>query len=222
MSGFSCSYWLVPGIYKEGKLAPATIVDPGTNAHRCFSAQCSRPTYSVIVGLKPTSRWSPCLPCGGPDAIKPLHVVALVPEGTPTHTSSRCSHGYAGIIFCRVLWWLCAVKRFLLIAAVAGGLRYDLVRTNALKNGNYRGITVINAHRRLSRQVMWIPGLATVVGTVYCASVSVKFAIKVPQSVPGGCFSMVLITCAAASYFSGWHHRLPGQAGIHTLPDSPS
>lgn len=89
---------------------------------------------------------------------------------------------------------------FIIIAALAGGLRYDLVRTNALKMAITAALTVIALGVFVLRgQVLWVPGLLLSAGTVVGASVSVKFAISVPQSVlKWVLFAMVLVTCTAA------------------------
>ncbi|MGY8788759.1 MAG: TSUP family transporter, partial [Pseudomonadales bacterium] len=92
---------------------------------------------------------------------------------------------------------------FIIIAALAGGLRYDLVRTNALKMAITAALTVIALAVFIVRgQVLWIPGLVMAVGTVVGAMASVQFAINVPQVVlKWSLFVMVLIACVAA-YFS--------------------
>ena len=89
---------------------------------------------------------------------------------------------------------------FIIIAAVAGGLRYDLVRTNALKMAITAALTAIALGVFIIRgQVMWIPGLVMAVGTVLGATLSVQFAISVPQVVlKWVLFTMVVITCIAA------------------------
>jgi hypothetical protein len=89
---------------------------------------------------------------------------------------------------------------FIILAALAGGLRYDLVRSNALKMAITAALTLIALAVFIVRdQVLWIPGLLLSAGTVVGASMSVKFAISVPQSVlKWFLFVMVLITCTAA------------------------
>ena len=89
---------------------------------------------------------------------------------------------------------------FILIAALAGSLRYDLVRTNALKTvctGVFSGVALIVFAMR--GQVLWVPGLILAVGTVIGAMISVRFAIKVSQNtLKWVLLIMVTITCAAA------------------------
>ena len=92
---------------------------------------------------------------------------------------------------------------FLLIAALAGGLRYDLVRSNALKLVCTAAFSVVALAVFIARdQVLWIPGLVLAAGTVVGASLSVRFAISVPQStLKWLLFVMVSLTCAAALFF---------------------
>lgn len=89
---------------------------------------------------------------------------------------------------------------FVLIAVVAGGLRYDLLRANAFKLLITASLTVIALLVFIVRgQVLWIPGLVLAVGTMLGASVSVRFAIAVPQKVLSRIlFGMILLTCLAA------------------------
>lgn len=89
---------------------------------------------------------------------------------------------------------------FLLIAAVAGGLRYDLLRANAFKLVITSALTVIALAVFIVRgQVLWVPGLVLAIGTMLGASASVRFAIAVPQKVLSQIlFAMILLTCLGA------------------------
>ena len=92
---------------------------------------------------------------------------------------------------------------FILIAALAGGLRYDLVRTNALKTvctAVFSGVALIVF--ALRGQVWWIPGLILAVGSIAGAMISVRFAINVSQNtLKWILFVMVTATCAGAFFF---------------------
>ena len=92
---------------------------------------------------------------------------------------------------------------FILIAALAGGLRYDLVRTNALKMVCTAAFSVVALAVFIVRdQVLWIPGLILAAGTVAGASLSVKFAVSVAQNtLKWLLFVMVTLTCAGALFF---------------------
>ena len=92
---------------------------------------------------------------------------------------------------------------FILIAALAGGLRFDLVRSNALKlvcTGAFSVVALIVFV--LNDQVLWIPGLILGAGTMVGATLSVRFAITVPQStLKWILLVMVSITCGAAWFY---------------------
>jgi hypothetical protein len=92
---------------------------------------------------------------------------------------------------------------FLLIAVLAGMLRYDLVRTNALKLVCTGALSLVAlVIFALADQVLWIPGLILAVGTVAGAVVSVRFAISVSQAtLKWILFIMVTVSCAAAAVF---------------------
>ena len=89
---------------------------------------------------------------------------------------------------------------FILIAALAGGLRYDLVRTNALKvvcTAVFSGVAL--AIFALRGQVWWIPGVVLAVGSVAGAWLSVRFALNVSQNtLKWLLFIMVTASCAGA------------------------
>lgn len=92
---------------------------------------------------------------------------------------------------------------FMLIAALAGGLRYDLARTNALKmvcTGVFSFVAL--AVFIVRGQVLWIPGLILATGTVCGAWLSVKFAISVAQNtLKWIVFIMVFIICTVAFFY---------------------
>jgi uncharacterized membrane protein YfcA len=72
---------------------------------------------------------------------------------------------------------------FILIAAIAGGLRYDLARTNALKVVCTLGFTLVALGLFVWRdQVWWAPGLLLAVGSVAGAYLAVKITINVSQN----------------------------------------
>jgi len=89
---------------------------------------------------------------------------------------------------------------FMLIAAIAGSLRYDLVRTNALKMLCTIGFTFVALSVFIFRgQVQWVPGLVLACGTMLGAHYSVKLAIKVSaKALKWFLFVMTLFACGAA------------------------
>lgn len=92
---------------------------------------------------------------------------------------------------------------FILIAALAGTLRYDLVRSNALKLVCTLAFTGVALAVFIIRdQVLWLPGLILAVGFILGAHVAVKFAIKARQStLKWFLFVMTLVGCTAAMIF---------------------
>lgn len=93
---------------------------------------------------------------------------------------------------------------FILIAALAGGLRYDLVRTNALKMVCTATFSFVALVVFVARdQVLWAPGLILAAGMVVGTSLSVKFAISMPQNtLKWFLFIMVTLTCVGALLYS--------------------
>lgn len=91
---------------------------------------------------------------------------------------------------------------FILIAALAGSLRYDLVRTNALKMACTAAFTVIALGIFIWRdQVMWLPGLVLALGTMAGARMAVGLALNVSQNfLKWFLFAMTLCASAAAVY----------------------
>ncbi|MGY5452476.1 sulfite exporter TauE/SafE family protein [Agarivorans sp. MS3-6] len=89
---------------------------------------------------------------------------------------------------------------FILVAALAGSLRYDLVRANALKLVCTLAFTSIALVVFIARgQVLWLPGLVLAVGYIIGAHYAVKFAINAAAStLKWFLFVMTLIGCIAA------------------------
>ena len=92
---------------------------------------------------------------------------------------------------------------FILIAALAGTLRYDLVRTNALKVVCTLAFTVIALVVFIVRdQVLWLPGLVLACGTMAGAQIAVKFAIRAKaETLKWFLFIMTICGSAAALLF---------------------
>lgn len=89
---------------------------------------------------------------------------------------------------------------FLMIAVLAGQLRFDLVRTNGLKLAITASFTVLALVIFVSRgQVAWLPGLLVGVGTLLGVRLGVRFAHRVSQRVLKWILLvMVIVVCAAA------------------------
>ena len=71
---------------------------------------------------------------------------------------------------------------FVLIAAIAGGLRYDLVRANALKVLCAAAFTSISLAVFIWQdQIVWVPGLILGVSSMAGAHIGVKLSMKISQ-----------------------------------------
>lgn len=189
------------GFHKNGKLAPSTIVPtlvPTLIGSLLGSLLAS---YLPVSWLKPALLGT-MLAMAALMLVKPSAVAP--PEGTQAYSLKERPLAVLGLFIAGFYGgFVQAGVGFILIAALAGGLRYDLVRANALKMAITAALTLIALCVFLARgQVLWIPGLILAVGTVIGAMVSVQFAIKVPQAVlKWVLFAMVLISCGGA-YFS--------------------
>ncbi len=189
------------GFHKKGKLAPDTIIPtliPTLLGSLLGSLLAS---YLPVSWLKPallgTMLGMAVLMLVQPSIVAP-------PPGTPTYTLKERPLAWIGLFMAGAYGgFVQAGVGFILIAALAGGLRYDLVRTNALKMAITATLTMVALAVFVIRgQVLWIPGLLMAAGTVVGAVTSVQFAISVPQSVlKWVLFLMVVLSCLGA-YFS--------------------
>jgi len=89
---------------------------------------------------------------------------------------------------------------FILITALAGTLRYDLVRTNALKMVCVCAFTTLALGVFIAQGlVLWIPGLILAAGTTLGAWLGVRFAITAkPGTLKWFLFAMTLCGTVAA------------------------
>ncbi len=129
-----------------------------------------------------------------PDTLSP-------PEGTEPRKLKETPSAIVSLFIAGVYGgFVQAGVGFILIAALAGSLRYDLVGTNALKTvctGVFSGVALIIF--ALRGQVLWVPGLILASGTIIGAMISVRFAINVSQNtLKWFLLVMVTITCGAA------------------------
>lgn len=89
---------------------------------------------------------------------------------------------------------------FILITALAGVLRYDLVRANALKMLCTLAITGVALAVFLARdQVRWLPGLVLGLGSMVGVALSVRFALRARQrTLKAILLAMAALVCGAA------------------------
>ncbi len=92
---------------------------------------------------------------------------------------------------------------FILLAALAGGLRYDLLRANALKTVCALAFTsVALIVFIIFDQVWWIPGLILALGSMTGAHLAVKIAVKASQdSIKWFLFVMTLLAVIGGFMF---------------------
>jgi uncharacterized membrane protein YfcA len=92
---------------------------------------------------------------------------------------------------------------FILLAAIAGSLRFDLVRANALKIVCTLAFTAIALALFIARdQVMWVPGLTLALGSVVGAHLAVRITINISQkALKWFLFVMTIVASAAALSF---------------------
>ncbi|UTA49355.1 sulfite exporter TauE/SafE family protein [Simiduia sp. 21SJ11W-1] len=93
---------------------------------------------------------------------------------------------------------------FVLLAAITGALRFDLVRANALKVICALGFTLVALIIFIIDDlVAWVPGLVLAVGAIFGAQLAVKFAIKVEQRVLKWFLLVMTLVASAAALLSG-------------------
>lgn len=92
---------------------------------------------------------------------------------------------------------------FILITAIAGTLRYDLIRTNAIKVVCLVAFTGLALLLFIWRdQVLWLPGLILASGTMLGAHLGVRITINASPELLKWClFLMTLVACGAAMLF---------------------
>ncbi len=131
--------------------------------------------------------------------VRPALIVP--PPGTPPRPI-RQSHGSWPALFLAGFYggFVQAGVGFMLLAAFAGALRYDLVRANALKllcTLMFTGVALLVF--AMADQVLWLPGLVLALGTMIGAQIGVGLAIKIsPVAMKWTLLGMTLAACGAA------------------------
>lgn len=126
--------------------------------------------------------------------------VVAPPLGTPPLSVRDRPAAWAALFFAGVYGgFVQAGVGFVLIAALAGTLRYDLVRTNALKmlcTGAFTLIALVVFI--VDDLVLWLPGLILGVSTMLGAALGVRMALKVRQETLKW-FLFLMTVCASAA-----------------------
>jgi len=105
------------------------------------------------------------------------------PPGAPTRSPGQHRGAWLGLFGSGIYGgFVQAGVGFILLAALAGGLRYDLLRANALKTVCALAFTsVAMVVFIVFGQVWWIPGLILSLGSMLGAYLAVRIAVNVPQ-----------------------------------------
>lgn len=132
-----------------------------------------------------------------PDVIAP-------PAGTPVLSPNETRRAWWGL-FAAGLYggFVQAGVGFILLAALAGGLRYDLLRANALKTVCALAFTsVVLLIFIIFDQIWWVPGLILATGSMGGAYLAVKIAVRASQnSIKWFLFLMTICAVAATLFF---------------------
>lgn len=123
------------------------------------------------------------------------------PPGTPTLTPSKTPKAWLALFGAGVYGgFVQAGVGFILLAALAGVLRYDLLRANALKTACALSFTSVAMLVFVAYgQVWWIPGLILALGNMTGAYLGVRMAVAVPPSaLKWALFAMTLVACLSA------------------------
>lgn len=134
--------------------------------------------------------------------IKPS--VMAPPPGTPTLSPTENRGAWWGLFAAGVYGgFVQAGVGFILLAALAGGLRYDLLRANALKSVCALAFTSIALLVFIAfDQVWWIPGLILAAGSMTGAHLAVKLAVQASQNtIKWFLFLMTLVAVVASFLF---------------------
>lgn len=129
-----------------------------------------------------------------------LRPSVIAPEpGTPTLSPKDSKKAWWGLFAAGVYGgFVQAGVGFILLAALAGGLRYDLVRANALKMACALAFTLVAMIIFvIFDQIRWIPGLTLALGTMLGAHLAVNFAVRASQkTIKWFLFAMTLFAVA--------------------------
>ncbi len=130
--------------------------------------------------------------------------VVSPPEGTVPKRPSESPSGYAWLFFAGLYGgFIQAGVGFILLVALSGALRYDLIRANALKMACTALFSIVALSVFVLRdQVQWLPGLVLALAQVIGVQLSVRFALRVSQTVLRWLLLVMVIAVSVAAWFS--------------------
>lgn len=155
-------------------------------------------SYAPVSVLKPALLFA-MLAMAALMLVKPS--VVMPEPGTPTRLVGSTPGAWTAIFAAGFYGgFVQAGVGFVLIAALAGTLRYDLVATNALKIICTFAFTAVALGLFIyNDQVAWVPGLLLAAGSTLGAMLAVRIAINVePRTLKWFLFIMTLVAVAAA------------------------
>ena len=130
--------------------------------------------------------------------VKP-EVIAPAP-GTPILSPTKHLVAWRGLFATGVYGgFMQAGVGFILLAALAGGLRYDLIRAHALKMACSIAFTTVAIFIFLDK-VWWVPGLILALGSIIGRLLTMKIAVKASQSSIKS-FLFLMTLCAVIAGF---------------------
>lgn len=143
-------------------------------------------TGAVLASWMPTSVLKPVLLITmiSMSVIILVRPATVIPEPGEPHRWVSDSRSAFSMLFLAGVYggFVQAGVGFVLIAAIAGGLRYDLIKTNALKVACTVAFTAVALSVFILRgQVSWLPGMVLAAATMSGAQVGVRLAMKVSQ-----------------------------------------
>ncbi len=130
--------------------------------------------------------------------------VIAPPPGTPAKKVQRHPGSWVALLLAGVYGgFVQAGVGFILLGTLAGVLRYDLLRANALKLLCTIFFTAVALGVFIWRgQVAWAPGLILAAGTMTGAQLGVRWALRIQQStLKWFLFAMTVVACGAALAF---------------------
>ncbi len=133
--------------------------------------------------------------------IKPS--VIAPPDGTPVYKVKERPLAWVGLFICGVYGgFVQAGVGFIMITVLAGTLRYDLVRTNALKLLCIAALTSIAlVVFIIDDLIQWLPGLALALGSMVGAAIAVRIALNISQKAMKWFLFLMTLCASAAALF---------------------
>lgn len=130
--------------------------------------------------------------------------VVAPPPGTVPKRLSEAPSGYVWLFGAGLYGgFIQAGVGFILLVTLAGVLRYDLVRSNALKMACTALFSIVALAVFVARgQVQWLPGLLLAAAQVVGVHLSVRFALQVSQSVLRWLLLVMVVAVCIAAWFS--------------------